>query len=217
LTPYDIQGLPLCCNAGNPPEIEDDVRDINFWRQVEGAGLNVFYTGGSVTGEQAISVLAEADTIHALPLFAARGGTIAKLGIWLDSVGSLGAQVRCAIYEATSESDLSPGLLVAETGDMAADVAASNWLYSNIGVTLDRTKLYWLCVNARPVSTMPGVGSLSGVFCYNILGFSQSTFTPYFGFKVPNAYGPFPATFPAVNQSNLANGIFAAAAVAYVL
>jgi hypothetical protein len=217
LTPYDTQGLPLCCNAGNPPEIEDDVRDINFWRQVEGAGLNVYYTGGSVTGEDLGKIDAAADTVHALPLFAARGGTLAKLGVWLDQVGSLGAQIRAAIYEATSETDLRPLTLVAETGDLAADVGAPNWLVANIGVTLDRTKLYWLCVNARPVLTMPRVGALSSVFCYNLLGFDQSSYTPYFGFKIPLAYGAFPASFPVINQSNLGNGDFAAAAVGYVL
>jgi len=216
-TLYDTQGLPLCCNAGNPPEIEDDVRDINFWRQVEGTGLNVFYTGGSVTGENLIHIDAEPDTIHALPLFASRGGTIAKLGIFLGTVGSLGAQIRAAIYEATSETDLRPLTLVAETGDLAADVGAPNWQVSNIGVTLDRTKLYWLCCNARPVLTLPKIGGISSVFCYNVLGFSQSNYVPYFGFKVPFSYGAFPAAFPSINQSHLANGEFGTAGVAYVL
>lgn len=216
LTSYDVEGLPLCCQAGNPPDVEDDVRDINFWRQVQGAGLDVYYTGGSVTGQDVQPRQAEPDIIHALPLFAARGGGVDKLALFLDTVGSLGAQVRLAIYEAASETDLRPATLVSQTGDLAADVNPGKWLFQNIGVALDRLKLYWLCVNARNVSTMPIVGALSSVFVYNVLGFDQHSFSPYFGFKVPFAYGPYPLAFPATDQTTLANGIFAAAAVSYI-
>lgn len=213
---YDVEGLPLCCDAGNPPDIEDDVRDINFWRQIEGAGLNVFYTGGSVTGENAAPVSAQPDTIHALPLFASRGGVLAKLAIWLQTNGGSGAQVKAAIYEAASETDLRPLTLIGQTGDFAADVGSPNWLTANIGVTLDRLKLYWLCVLANLVGVPPVLGGLSSVFCYNVLGFDQSTFRPYFGFKKPFAYGPWPNPFPALTQSDLANGDFATAAVSYI-
>lgn len=213
---YDVEGLPLCCNAGNPPEVEDDVRDINFWRQVEGTGLDVFYTGGSVTGENVVPAAAVADTIHALPFFASRGGVLGKLAIWLQAPGSLGSQVRLAIYEAASETDLRPDTLIAQSGDFATDIGGTVWVFANITTPLDRLKLYWLCVNARNVSAMPIVGALSAVFTYNLLGFDQTTFAPFFGFKKPFPYAPFPANFPAIAQSDLAGGTFAAAAVSYI-
>lgn len=214
-TAYDVEGLPLCCNAGNPPDVEDALRDINFWRQVGGAGLDVFYLGGSVTGQGQSPSLAEPDTIHCLPLFAARGGTVDKLAVWLQTVGSMGAVVRAAIYEATSETDLRPDALVAETGDFAMDVLPLDWKFSNIGVTLDPLKLYWLCVNASNVAVMPIIGAMTSVFYFNVFGFDQNTFTPYFGLKVPFPYGPFPANFPAVTQAHLANGVIEAVGIAY--
>lgn len=63
---------------------------------------------------------------------------------------------------------------------------------------------------------MPIVGGLSSVFCYNVLGFDQNLFKPYFGFRTPFAYGPYPATFPLLSQSDLANDNFEAAAVSYI-
>jgi hypothetical protein len=213
LESLDVDGVPLCCRGGVP--FEDDVRDINFWRQVSGVGLDVYYTGGSVTGQGQAPVAAEADVIHCLPLFASRGGTLDQLAIWLDNEGDAGAKLRLAIYEATSDTDLTPSVLVAQTAELDADVGAGAWLAEAINVILDPRKLYWLCVNASSVVVMPIVGACSSVFYFNVLGFDANTFSPFFGFKVPFTFGAFPATFPAVTQSNLANGDIEAAGVRY--
>jgi len=218
---YDVNGIPTCCPGSGPPvpepplPVEDDVRDINFWRQVLGNGLDVWYTGGSVTGQGQSPVLAEADTVHCLPFFAARGGSLSNLGVWLETVGSVGAKLRLAIYEASTETDLRPARLIVDGGELDAHTGAGAWLDVPINVTLDHLKLYWLCLVAKGVAAMPVVGAMTSVFYFNLLGFSATSFTPYFGFKVPLPFGAFPALFPNVDNSHLANSSIMAAGVKY--
>lgn len=108
-----------------------------------------------------------------------------------------------------------PKDLVATTGDLPADGGAGAWILDDITVELDRTKLYWLCVLAKNVTSMPVIGTMESVFYFNVLGFSSTAFQSFFGLKVPFAFGAFPATFPTVNDSHLAAGVIAAAGVRY--
>lgn len=212
LDPYD--GVPLCCRGGIPFG-DDDVRDINFWKQAKTPNVNVLYTGGSVTGENPAPAAAEPDVIHALPFFPARGGTLDRLGYWLETVGDAGAKVRCAIYEGTSERNIVPANLIVETVELDADFGPGEWKLDTISVILDRQKLYWICLLANSQAVMPIVGAMTSVFYFNIFGFSATEFRSKFGIKCPFTYGPFPATFPVVNNSVLGDGSFSAAAVRF--
>jgi len=218
---YDQYGMATCCIGAGPPVPpippvpDDDVRDINYWRQVQGNLIDVWYTGGSVTGQGQAPVAADPDTIHALPFFASRGGSLSQLGVWLEAQGSTGATVRLAIYQAASDSDLRPLTLIADSGDLPADAGGNQWLSAPISVALDHTKLYWLCVWCNNNPVMPVVGAMTSVFYFNLLGFSATSFTPYFGFKVPMPYGPYPANLPALDNTALANDSIMAAGVKY--
>jgi hypothetical protein len=210
--PYD--GVSLCCR-GNVPIVEDDLRDINFWKQAKTPFLDVLYTGGSVTGENPTPAAAEPDVIHALPFFPSRGGTLDRLGFWLNADGSPGAKVRCAIYEGTSERNLVPANLIIEANEFDADVGAHAWKLDTISIILDRLKLYWLCILANNVTTMPMIGAMTSVFYFNLFGFDAGSFQSKFGLKTPFPYAPFPATYPVVTQGQLAAGTIAAAAVRF--
>jgi hypothetical protein len=212
LDPYD--GVLLCCRGGVPWG-DDDVRDINFWKQAGTSPISVLYTGGSVTGENATVNLAEADVIHALPFFPSRGGTLDKLGFWLAAPGDPGARIRCAIYECASETNILPDNLIIDTVELVADSGSVTWRLDDIDITLDPKKLYWLCVLANNQATMPTIGAMPSTFYFNVLGFSSSAFESKFGLKVPFPYALFPNTFPPVDNTMLAAGVIAVAAVRY--
>lgn len=215
IVPLDpTDGVLLCCRGGVP--IEDELRDINYWRQVAGGALDVYYGGGSVTGQNNfVFQPAVSDEIQALPLLASRGGTLDRIALYLDTAGSVGSTVRLAIYEAESETDLTPARLVVDSGDIATDASSGVWVWAPINVTLDKLKLYWLCVNANAQSIMPLVGALGSQFYYNLLGFDTNSFQQNFGFKVAFPYAAYPLTFPAVVQADMARGFIEMAGVRY--
>lgn len=182
-------------------------RDINYFRQVGTSPFNVVYGGGSITGNNTAVTNALADTIQATAFLAPRGGTLDAIKIWLATNGSAGSLTRLALYKATSETNLYPDALLVDSGDLASDAGAAGYLSASISASLDAGALYWICINTKNVATKPVVGGISDVYLFNILGYSATAWTPYFGLSLSRTYGAYPATFPA--SASPANGTFA--------
>src|SRR5688572_14621086 len=105
------------------PAAESVTKDLTYFRQVGTSPLDRLYLAGHTNcGNPSMSTLSfSIENIRALPILWNRGGKIDKLGINVSSAGGAGCKARLAIYEATSETDLYPGELVLDAGELAAD------------------------------------------------------------------------------------------------
>jgi hypothetical protein len=218
LSEHDANGLSTCCPGAGPPVTEDDLRDINFWKNVATPTLDRWYSGGSPSGSGGSISPAIADFLIAIPFFPSRGGVLNKIGIWLNVEGDPGALLRAAIYDSVSDTDLTPLNLLADSGDLVADIAPpspGNWLEAPIALTLNRLNLYWLVLNANTVGSMPLIGVLDGSSVFNVWGYANFDIIASPGIAVAFPYAAPPAIFPAFSDINLVSSDLPLVAVKY--
>lgn len=218
---YDQFDIPTCCSGAGPPAPppppppSENVRDFQYWRMVATGGMGRWYVGGGMYTRMFSSLGIPSDTIYATPFVSPRGGTLGRLGFWLNN-GAPSAKVRCAIYGATSNADVRPSELLVETGEIDASAGAQTWQSIPISIPLDPDQLYWLCIlHGGPIA--PVVGYILGDTeqCYQIFGFDEDLYNSKGSIAVPFAYGPFPFVFPSVDKTMLVGGSVPAAAVQY--
>jgi hypothetical protein len=141
-----------------------------------------------------------------VPFFPSRGGTLDGIGIFVDVDPATAVNAQLAIYEATSETDLTPGSLVVDSGPISLNGVAVAVAFNPINVVLDRTKLYWLAVNFDNFDGTAGLGAISSVFGPPIFGTDQAVFQGRNCIVRARPFGSFPNPYPAVGPGDLAEG-----------
>lgn len=137
------------------------------------------------------------DNLFALPLLNPSGKPIKTLRLPVTAASAAGGKIRVGIYDALSATNIYPGALVTDLGELAVD-SAGNKDFAALALALAKDKLYWLAwasslttgpsVRALPAShVIPVLGSLAGD---GAAGIRTRLF-------VARAYGPMPAEFPA--------------------
>jgi len=210
--PHTIYGLPVGCGDD---ETEDDVRDINFWKHVATPSLDRWYTAGHLISGNVEIGFPNQDEAWGGPFFPARGGSINNLGVWIQATGNPGDKVRLAIYEAISSTDLAPGQLVADSGDIdtfAATLMA--WAAVAVTVNLDPLKLYWFFLNANNPSGSANVMSILAGGGLPIFGMNAN-FEAGQAIRKAMSYGAWPSAFPPLLDADVVEDDFPAIGVQY--
>lgn len=174
---------------------------FDYYRHVGDATLvNPYYPSPAAIDGNQQPVNPPPNIITALPYPSVRGGTIDRLGAYQLNNSGPGQTVRFAIYRATSDTDLWPSELVVETDALDVTAGISSWKVGTINVTLAANTLYWLCVNCNLPSSGFAVSftgtqsqSMRSIFGWGVQGGA----TPGQIIRIAQAYGPYPATFPA--------------------
>jgi len=115
-------------------------RGLEWFKQV-GTAPEVFRIAGQANG-RALSTGVPGDTrYYAMPLVSPRGGTVDMLSIEVTT--ALAAQaIRLGIYEATSDTDLTPGALVVDAGIVQVNTIGVKT--KTVNVSLEPDRLYYL-------------------------------------------------------------------------
>lgn len=167
--------------------------DWSYFRNVgTAAGLGErWYPANLVNNVNPTTVNTAHDTLYAVPIVEARGGTVDRIGFYMSAL--LVGNARLGIYQATSATNLYPNTLVVDAGA----AALVNGLNSrNINQVLTAGTLYWLAMitsvdtNPAPPYALPLTGTLPQ------LGVSNA-FVQWSWCSVAQAYGALPANFPA--------------------
>jgi len=199
--PYNAFGLPVGCGDNSVPE--DDVRDINYWRQ-QNANLpeSWYLAGGPFQVPYDAAIPVTQDTDYLVPYFPSRGDTVQQLGVFLTQLGLAANTARLAIYEAISEVNLAPGELVAETGDISLTLA-TGINADTVDFEFDRLKLYWIGVNFSDAVGLL-LGGVSNGTAQGIFGTDPNTLQGRNGITRARPYGPWPAAYPAITELDIA-------------
>lgn len=145
-----------------------------------------------------------AGNIYAFPFQSKRGGTLDR--IRLPATTGVAGFMRVGIYAAVSESDVYPGPLVVDAGEL--DMAAAANKTWTISTALAPGKLYWVAYMFSGAADGPTVRAIPAADVIPVLGSEfgdgAAGFTRIYNTGL--TYGPLPATFPAA-------GVISAAAV----
>ncbi len=183
------------------PSAPSSGKDLNYFRQPgPGGGMDVYYAGAPVAGTGAgVAFTPTANQVYAAMLPSGRGGTLDKVGFWLNAAGAAGVKARVAVYETVSDSDLYPGALLLDSGDIAADTGAPGYRLASVSLALPADKAVWFAFNLGSTSGSPTFGAVSqnNTYVNNYVGFPASGFVMANILAGALTYGAFPATFPA--------------------
>lgn len=176
--------------------------DISYHRQVGTGTIECWYPAGVVaTANGALGSTTGASAgnlIHALPFYTGRGGTLDRLGVDWISGTTANHRLRLGIYATTSDTDLYPGSLIVDGGEMLG-TGGTGVRSVTISQALSPNKLVWIVAHS-PVTSSPTYRLLGGHNCPAIFGW-PSTFgnsAARSWLTVTQTYGALPSSFPAV-------------------
>lgn len=135
--------------------------------------------------------------LYAFPFLECYNGTIDQIGINVTVSGTNpAALVRYGIYTSEGPSNLAPGGLLFDSGDIATTSTGAKLTTISPALTLEAGKIYWLSVIYG--TQAPTVTTFSSGWHF----FGRNTnFNAQFGWqKVGFGYGALPATFPIIPQ-----------------
>jgi hypothetical protein len=158
-----------------------------------------YFVAGARGGTALVATVAPSiGNLRAMPFRCPnRSGTIDFVGIY-NAVVAVGAQGRLGIYRATSESNIYPSTLIAESGviDMSATGGVGVKSF-NPAASYSPGELLWvtyLCGTLAPTVRGPVVAACDTSF----LGYDSAlATTPGVGLLVAHAFGALPAPFTA--------------------
>jgi hypothetical protein len=168
-------------------------RSVGFYRQV-GTSPERWYVPNNknATALTGGGVSLTANTMFAVPFVCERGGTIDRIGF--ATGGTASGNVRVGLYEATSRTDIRPGNLIYDSGNIAVTTNTSYKHTIPTPITLIPGELYWLVIEP---SATTAVQSVPLAACEPIFGGDGSgNFPTAFGvgFTLANT-GALPSTF----------------------
>jgi len=154
-----------------------------------------------------------------LPFIPEKTGTTDEMFIVRSGASSAGG--RLGIYDTVSETDLSPGLNLYDSGQLALSdlgaTAAARWNCNpSASVTWKRGKYYWLAVTLSGTQNVNGIISTAATI-YPMVGFDWvdvSTLNFYNQANIALGLGTnyydagFPADLTAIQFSNMAGGVY---------
>ena len=171
-------------------------KDMYYWRHVNGgAGLERWYYGGLLTANAAFGtgINPANNSLFSFPFCAPRGGTLDRIAI-NNSIASPGNFVRIGIYNTSSDTNLYPGTLLLDAGEV--DCTSAAILSITINQVLVAGQLYWLTINFSNVGIT--TYNIPYLDCWPIFGGSDGFLNANgVGVYVGQAYGAMPATYPA--------------------
>jgi len=203
---YDANGIPTCCQGAGPPVPPFPPpgvgMDFNWWKQVSTVDLQCWYPAGDSRGTLQNNVTGGYPGLMSVqPYFSPRGGTLDGMGIWLDTNGSPGTHCRMAMYEAISLTDIRPGPLLFDSGDVLIDSGAPRFLSVACNIVLDPLKLHWLAFQTDDSVNVCRFAGLDYDATFSVFGqivspIDNQALTVGNCFILP--YGPFPDPCPSI-------------------
>jgi len=165
------------------------------WQRHVGTVPFKLYYESQDTVESNQQATVAANLIYANPFPSGLGGMVDEIAISSLVAGSVGMLIRLGIYASTSDNNVYPSSLIADSGDIDFTSVAAK--IAPISAKLAAGKLYWLVLvaNNTVFRTNWNLGSAGCVYLgrSNIQIASQGNI----GIQVSRAFGAFPATFPA--------------------
>ncbi len=171
-------------------------RGLEWFKQV-GTAPEQFRVAGQANGKDLTTGVPGDTRIYALPLVSPRGGTVDLLSVEVTTA-MMGQAIRLGIYQATSDTDLTPGALVVDAGTVPAN--ATGVKAKPVNVSLEPDRLYYLVLQADA----PLTPNTAAVRCLDPAGAEALLHAPgTWGAKVqvgwttdPGLHGPFQDPFP---------------------
>lgn len=179
--------------AGGDLSVAATVRGTTGGHVSGGGGLARWYEAGRVNGTASTAASFSANVLRAVPFRApARGCTIDQLAFLVTTL--LAGNARIGAYRATSESNLYPGSLICDSGDISTGSATVK-TFAPTPFVLTPGELIWL---VHVGSVAPSLRSIPVGALDAILGTDTAMGTaPGIGLSVAHAYAALPASFPA--------------------
>lgn len=179
-------------------------KPIFYHRQI-GTSPELWYpasmiTAGSITGATSLFT-----TFRAFPFLSHRGGTLDRIGCRVTTAAT-GGRARLGIYKNTSDTNLYPGALLIDAGEITTDTTGAKTLA--ISQALDANTLYWLAIQP----TAGTFRSIPVAYCFPILGVSSGLgdVNPYVHWQVSRTYGPLPDPFTSGATAQTSNPVLVA-------
>lgn len=133
--------------------------------------------------------------IRCLPFFSGRGGVVDRIAFDCTVVGGAGSKLRLGIYDADQDS-LYPTALLADSGEIDGTVATGVRAFP-INVTMQPSRLYWLCGIHGTTSATVRITGGSPVPIFGYGGASWNNAGVACGWHIFIPYGPLPDPMPA--------------------
>ena len=195
LVPGDIGSPPNSRTVnGSPLSADVTIYSQSAYAQAGtsgGAGELWYYANQSGVNALQIDVVV-ANVLRAMPFVApARGGTLDRIAFSVTTLSS--GNARIGLYTNTSDSDLYPATLLADSGSISTGTAGVK--SASITQALTPGRMYWL---AFVSDTTPSIRKLNGASTGNLMGNPPSfAVNPNVGLTVNFTYASLPGTFPA--------------------
>lgn len=140
------------------------------------------------------------DVIRFIPIIIGKSGTIASIGINVNTGGSAGCTFRLGIYAGDATNGL-PGTLLYDSGTLAGDVAADKTASPSLAVT---PGLYWLACNNNATAGITFKSTTSSFGPVIVYGNSSLTAAPANIFTRNFTYAAMPNPAGGISTSTSA-------------
>lgn len=191
---------------GATPSAASGASPLEYFRHV--GTTNYFTTPHATTYTPA--TVAD-NTMYLIPYPTLRGGTLDRIGIAISVAGFGTSNYRLGAYSTASDTDLRPGALLFDAGEIASPSAGVNEL--TISQALTANTLIWLALlvdtTVAPTLTNialdPSAGSspMFSPFGFPVTG--GSAFNNSVGVRASQTYGALPDPAPSIASYNAAN------------
>lgn len=152
--------------------------------------LSGYYYGSGVTSTTINHVMNE-DSLHASPIILAQRTSIDRLGVYI-STAVVASNIRLGLYASTSKTDLTPGALLADSGNISSATTGAKTY--TVALTLD-AGVYWIVVmTSAPAVKCYGWDASTTPFSLAIDGLDGSSLC---GYSTNQAFGVLPNPYPA--------------------
>lgn len=168
-------------------------KDVYYWRHdtTNGQLPYIRYVGGIIDQSPVASPNFHpgANTIYLTTFPTPRGGNINTIGVYVDTASTTSAGARLGMYQSISDSNIYPGNLILDAGEI--NLATSGLVEISINQALTAGALYWLAFwsstascNLKGIATA-GINPIIGV---------NSGLTPHTYLYISGTYGTYPAS-----------------------
>jgi hypothetical protein len=156
-----------------------------------------WYVGGLANCTALTTGTVVSGILYAFPFIAPRGGTLDRLGIFLQTPIAASSG-RIGIYDTTSTTNLVPNNLVVD-GGILATTGTSGARTATISTVLSPDTIYWLVYTSSNSTVV--LRSLAVGGCFSLLGLGLDLGTaPGVGWSASAMPAPLPATYPVANR-----------------
>ena len=136
------------------------------------------------------------DVLFASPHYYCGDGVLAGLGFHVTVGGTAGSVTRVGLYRAISKTNIYPGPLVADSGEIATTVLGVKTV-TGLAIALETGYMYWVAlisgVAGPTLVTSNGQASIPAQLGYAVGSFQNQ---PANQLNLVRAYGALPANFP---------------------